>query len=384
MLDMPRPRPPFLQRQRTQHGRFVWYFRRPGGKRTRLRAKYGTPEFDAEYEAAKSGTPLLPSKAAREATGSLSWLWTRYRETGSWTILGAGTRRQRENIMVHVIEKAGHEPYGAIRPTHVLAGRDARAATPSQAKGFLVIMRAMFRWALSANLVKEDPTVGIKAFPKPKNGGFPVWTENDVDRYCAHWPIGTKERVWLDVLLYTGLRRGDVVTIGRQHIRRERVTEMTPSGPRTIEMDVATLLTEKSQGTMTVTLPILPILAATIAAGPCSDLAFICGAKRKPLKKTSFGNMFREACNAAGVVGKSAHGLRKAGATRSADNGATEQQLNSIFGWETGSGMAAIYTEAANRKRASMLAMGTMARTPDEHPIPSPDDLVRVPVRIVM
>ena len=142
-------------------------------------------------------------------------------------------------------------------------------------------------------------------------------------------------------------------------------------------MDVATLLTEKSQGTMTVTLPILPILAATLKAGPCGDLAFICGASRRPLKKTSFGNMFREACNAAGVVGKSAHGLRKAGATRAADNGATEQQLNSIFGWETGSGMAAIYTEAANRKRASMLAMGTMVRTPDEQPIPSPDEVVR-------
>lgn len=286
--------------------------------------------------------------------------------------------------MTNVIANAGQEPYGAIRPAHILVGRDARAATPSQAKGFLVCMRAMFRWALAANLVKEDPTVGIKAFPKQKTGGFPVWTENEVDMYCSRWPIGTKERVWLDTLLYTGLRRGDVVTIGRQHVRRERLTEMTPNGPRTIEMDVATLLTEKSQGTMAVTLPILPILAATLAAGPCSDLAFICGASGRPLKKTSFGNMFREACNTAGVFGKSAHGLRKAGATRAADNGATEQQLNSIFGWETGSGMAAIYTEAANRKRASMLAMGTMARTPDEQPIPSPDVVVRAPARIVM
>jgi integrase len=54
-----------------------------------------------------------------------------------------------------------------------------------------------------------------------------------VAAYEARWPIGTKERVWLDVLLYTGLRRGDAVRLGRQHVRD----------------GVATLRTEKSQET---------------------------------------------------------------------------------------------------------------------------------------
>jgi hypothetical protein len=142
---MPRPRPPFLQRQCTQHGRFVWYFRRPGGPRTRIRAEYGTPDFEAEYEAARAGTKPVLSAAARAATGSLSWLWDRFRETGGWTILGPGTRRQRENIMAAVMKNGGREPCGDIRPAHIIAGRDARAETPSQAKGFLVCMRAMFR-----------------------------------------------------------------------------------------------------------------------------------------------------------------------------------------------------------------------------------------------
>ena len=51
MDDMPRPRPPFLSREVTRHGKAVWYVRR-NGKRIRLRAEYGTPEFDAEYQAA--------------------------------------------------------------------------------------------------------------------------------------------------------------------------------------------------------------------------------------------------------------------------------------------------------------------------------------------
>jgi integrase len=349
---MPRPRPPYLNRERTRHGKFKWYVRKQDanklGPRIRIFAEFGTPEFEAEYRAAISGAAVQPVAAPRKSLGSLAWLWDRYRNTSEWKALGHTTRRARENVMAHVMAKSGHEPCADIGAVDILAGRDARKQTPSQAKCFLVVMRAMYRFALVAGYVTEDPTVGIKAFPKKKGGtGFPIWTEEEVERYQAYYPIGTRQRVWIDLLLYTGLRRGDLVTIGRQHVSK----------------GVATLRTEKSQGEMTVTLPILPILAATLAAGPCAPLAFICGARGEPLKK---------ACDAAGVVGKSAHGIRKAAATRCADNGATEQQLNAIFGWEPGSGMAALYTKTADRKRASMRAMAMMERTTEEQSIPAP------------
>jgi hypothetical protein len=51
-------------------------------------------------------------------------------------------------------------------------------------------------------------------------------------------------------------------------------------------------------------------------------------------------------------VNKSAHGLRKIGATRAANNGATVAQLNAIFGW-SGSKMASLYTANADRARLS-------------------------------
>jgi integrase len=46
----------------------------------------------------------------------------------------------------------------------------------------------------------------------------------------------------------------------------------------------------------------------------------------------------------------SAHGLRKAGATRAANNGATVAQLNAIFGWK-GERMASHYTQTADRMK---------------------------------
>jgi integrase len=167
--------------------------------------------------------------------------------------------------------------------------------------------------------------------------------------------IGTKERVWLDVLLYTGLRRGDAVKFGRQHVRD----------------GVATLRTEKSGGTVPVPIPILPILMKTLAAGPTGDLAYICGSNGKPLTKESFGNVFRAAARAAGVL-KSAHGVRKSAATTAAENGATGHELDSVFGWTNGK-TAAIYTRNANRTKLAKSGIGKLIRTRPEQSTPAPD-----------
>jgi integrase len=157
--------------------------------------------------------------------------------------------------------------------------------------------------------------------------------------------------------LYTGLRRGDAVRLGRQHVRD----------------GIATLRTEKTG--VTVTIPILPALDEILQAGPCADLAFICGESGRALTKESFGNLFRDASNAAGVA-KSAHGLRKIGATRAANNGATVAELEAIFGW-SGGGMASLYTRAADRARLAKSAMVKLDRTPGEQSIPSPTGKVR-------
>jgi integrase len=365
MQDMPRPRPRFLQRHVTQHGRVVWYVRIGKGPRTRIRAVFGTPEFDAEYQSALVGKPRQAKSST--AAGSLAWLIERYRETTAWTDLSLATRRNRENHFKRVIGKAGNHSIRAITQQHIVAGRDSRAATPAQARNFLDAMRGLFKWAKEAKHVAVDPTVGVKNPKRRKGPGFPIWTEEDAAAYDRRWPPGTKERVWRDVLFYTGLRRGDAVRVGRQHV----TDAIQPDGSI---VKVIELRTEKSQGEMTVAIPILPILQRTLDAGPTGDLAFICGTNGKPLTKESFGNTFKEACRAAGV-NKSAHGCRKIAATRAAEAGANEPALNAIFGWR-GSAMASLYTEPANRKRLALENMtkvqGLSAQNETATSMPSP------------
>ena len=364
---MPRPRPPHLQRELSRHGRAVWYVRKGDGPRIRIRGEYGSTAFLEAYNAAVRGELVLPDPKSR--TGSLRWLWDRYRQTEPWAALAIATRRQRENIMQEVLKSAGAEPYGDISSAAIEAGKDRRAKTPSQARNFLDAMRALFRWAKTAGLVSVDPTAGVANPKKRKGPGFIAWTEADVEAYQRKWPLGTRQRVWLDMLLYAGPRRGDVVRLGRQHMQ-------TIHGPQKGQrVYVMVFRTEKGSEQIEVVIPILPVLWDTLEAGPCGDLAFIVGERGEPLTKESFGNMFSAAARAAGVK-KSAHGVRKIAATTAANNGATVHQLMAIIGWKT-SQMAEFYTREANRRRLAMDAIHMLARTPQQRSIPAPSPKVR-------
>ncbi len=291
----------------------------------------------------------LPPKTAAAPQGSLAWLIDRYRDLLAWMPLSPATKRQRENIFVHVIERAGPQSWAKITKAAIIAGRDRRKNTPAQARNFLDAMRGLFRWATD---VRSDPSAGIKNPPRKTGQGFRPWTEDDVAAHEKRWPVGTRQRVWLDVLLYTGLRRGDAVRFGRQHVKD----------------GIGSIKTEKTE--TTVTLPILTVLATTLEAGSCGDLTFIAGERGNPLTKESFGNLFRDACRQADVPG-SARGVRKIAATRAANAGATVAQLEAIFGWQGGA-MASLYTREADRRRLAIEAMHKLAQNKKGRSIVAP------------
>jgi integrase len=356
---MPRPRPPHLHREITRHGKAAWYVRIGKGPRIRIRAEFGSPDFELEYQAALSGV----AKPRKDPTsGSLAWLIDRYREASAWSNLSGATRKQRENIYKRAIETAGDTPFVRVDAATINAGLERRKDTPFQARHFFDAMRGLFKWAKKNGMVRADPTEKVERPVRKDGPGYRAWTEDDVEAYQRRWPVGTRQRVWLDVLLYTGLRCGDAVALGRQHIRD----------------GIAQLNTEKTG--VTVTLPILSVLAETLAAGPCGDLAFIVGKEGRPMSKGYFSNEFARAARDAGVHG-SAHGVRKIAATRAANSGATVAQLEAIFGW-TGGRMASLYTRSADRRRLALEAMGKLANA-ERTSIPAPEGEVRAPVKKV-
>lgn len=351
MIDtMPRPRPPHLVRQVTQHGRVCWYVRKRRGKRIRIRAEYGTDAFWEEYRTALGHAAPTRPPAAR----TLAWALDRYRASPAWAKLAGAVRRQRESIFHSVIATAGEDAITAVAGTDIRAGRDRRSETPHAANSFLKAMRGFFKWAAGdGGLIAADPTVGVRYLPGKNPDGFHTWTDDEISRFESYWPLGTRERLALDLLTFTGLACSDVVRLGRQHVTG----------------GVITMRMVKHRGDGVVYPPVLPVLRHTIECSPTGDLTFLVAENGRAFNARWFSTWFRRAARKAGCPG-SAHGLRKAGATRAAENSATVHQLMALFGWKT-ERMALHYTRKADRRRLAASAGTLLERNADKSALTS-------------
>lgn len=337
MVHMPRPRKPYIQKEVTRHGRTVWYFRRGKERRIRLPGAFGSPEFNAAYDAALAGRPIEAKATAPKS--SLRWLVDQYLESGRFSKLSPETQEMRKRVLLSICKTGGDLAFRAITPDDIQRGKMRREATPGAAVNYVKIMRALFEFAKDSTWVTENPAADIKA-KAPETDGHHTWTLEEVEQYQAKHPVGTQARLALDLMLYTGFRRHDAVKLGKQHIREGLITFRT------------------NKKGVTVQIPLLPPLAKSIEATETGDLAFLCTSRKQPWAKESFGAWFAEQCIAAGVPGR-AHGLRKAGATFAAENGANEFQLAAMYGWSD-TRMALVYIKKANKKRLAEQAANAL------------------------
>jgi integrase/recombinase XerD len=131
-------------------------------------------------------------------------------------------------------------------------------------------------------------------------------------------PIGTKARLAMVLLLYTACRREDVVRLGPQNIRGDRVRFVQAKN--------------EHRNPVAIDMPVHPDLAAAIENTRSGHLNFLVTAFGKPFTPAGFGNWFRDRCNEAGLSHCSAHGLRKAAAARLAERGATPHEIMAVTG----------------------------------------------------
>lgn len=331
-LDMPRKLPPFVVRERSRHGKVIFYFRRGKGQRVRLPDDLQSKEFEAAYEATLSGKAGYAKRSSETASGTLQWLVERYMESGRWAGLSVATRKQQGLFFKDAIEKAKNPPYRGITRKTMQSAMDARRSTPALANNFMKAMRGLFKWAVKNEFMDTDPTAGIDRFSY-KTDGFAVWTIEDAVQFCDRWPVGTKPRLAFELFLASGLRRGDVFMVGPQHLRN------------------GTLHFRASKNRHVISVAVPRFLLATIAATPTGDMAFLTKNNGEPFStKESFGNWFSARCRDAGLVGKSAHGIRKLSATTAANAGSTTHELMAHFGWSTPA-QAEVYTRGADRER---------------------------------
>ena len=220
-MKMPKYTQAFVDR----HGNARFYFRKAGSKQVPLPGLPWSPQFMAAYEAALEGpAPRVEIGASRTKPGTINALVVSYFNSMAFQSLAPETRRTRRNILERFRAEHGDKRSALLKREHVNVMFAKKAATRFAARNWLKTVRALMQFAVAEGLLAADPTAGIKNL-SGKTDGFRTWNEDDIAAFEARHPIGTRERLALALLVNTAQRRGDVVRMGRQHIRQ------TQNGP---------------------------------------------------------------------------------------------------------------------------------------------------------
>jgi integrase len=320
---------------------------RCGEVRCQLPGPFNSPAFKQALEAARNGAPK--PKETRFVPGSFDELLSLYYRSAAFTAASDARKAIVRGILEAFRADYGRDLVTNCKARHVeailLAKKQKRkvgkrmVGGAEAARNLHKQLKRLFRFAVKLEWIAINPAE-LADSAGGKRGTRHTWTEEEIAQYRAHHPLGTKARLALEIILWTGQRRGDASRLGPQHIKGDRIEWTAGKGEKPMVFLLA------------------PQLKAAISAMPAVGIkTLLVTAYGKPFSVDGFGNRFAEWCKEAGLPDKCrAHGLRKAIARRAAMLEATQQQLKAIGGWEQDAEVTT-YTKGVDQARLAEAAL---------------------------
>jgi integrase len=334
---MTRVRLPFIHEYRDRHGKLRRYVRRPGSRRVALSGLPGSPQFMQIYQDAMTG-PLVRPRAPK--AGTLAALAAEFFGSAEFANLQPSSQATYRLTLGPILAQDGHRLVRDLLPEKARKiVQEIGVNRPAMANLTRAVLRRLFSFAMAIGQRRDNP---FEAVPKYKIGTHHTWTDEQLAAYEARWPVGTRERLAFDLLLYSAQRVGDVVRMQRSDIRN----------------GVITVVQQKTG--VEVFVPLHPALARSIKAGPSKGIYLVGDKNGRPINRRTLTVLISAASKAAGLpVECVAHGLRKAALRRLAEHGATSKEMQAISGHRT---LAEIerYTRQADQRRLARAAIGTL------------------------
>lgn len=340
MRDMATVDLQYVQAFKDRHGRMRYYFRRRGYGLKALPSEPGTVAFAAAYESAlNQAKPAATS--VTEGPRSMGALIAEYYLSSDFKKLSPVSQKTYRGVLEPYRNSFGRDSVINFTRAHLTAIFHGMADTPAQASNLRKRLNTVFELGVDLGWIATNPCKATRRV-KYKVTGFVPWTDLEIAAYRKRWPSGTRPRLALELLLGTGVRRSDVVSLGRQHVSGARIgTTQTKGGKRVM-----------------VTMP--PELQAEIALAP-KGMTFLVTHYGAPFTTKGFGKWFVAQAVAAGLTGRTAHGLRKALGRQTAEAGASDKEIAAQLG-HSSTVTAAIYTKDADQVRLADQAAAKLAK----------------------
>lgn len=236
---------PYLRVDKDRHGNERIFVRR-NGRNIRLRENPGTAGFQREYanalqqiatadrikKATEAKRPVLASIKPR----TFGWVAARYFGSGEFAGLDPVSQRRIRTIIESCLQENFKGelmrdcPVSMLTAAKIKSLRDAKRDKKGAANKRLQYLSAMFGWAVENGCMPGNPARDVKKL-KYATDGFRTWTVEEVQQFERHFPIGTKPRLALALMLYLGVRRSDVVKLGPGMVK-EGLLSLVPQKTR--------------------------------------------------------------------------------------------------------------------------------------------------------
>lgn len=201
-----------------------------GRRRETFRLKGQAEAWAADIERSVTKGDFVDPNAGRVTIGEL---WDRYGHTRR--LEAASRKRDASHWRVHVKPYWAGAPCGQILKPDVTAWvvqmQDAGtgAATIEAALG---VLRAVLEIAVDARLIRSNPTAGVKAPRRSAHLDRILYDDEDkllLANLDALFPGEPRGRLFVEVLLYCGLRYEEAAAVDREHVdMRERGIHVGP------------------------------------------------------------------------------------------------------------------------------------------------------------
>ncbi len=214
-----------------------------------------------------AGAKIEPGKN-KIKPGSVADLITLYYQTAAFIGLADATRQTYRGILERFRADYGELPVARLEEQHIAAILDKRADTPAAANNLRRMLKAIMKLAKQRKIIKVNPMTEVEPI-RYKVKGFKDWSDAEIKLFTDCYPIGTRERLALELMLCAAPRRSDVVRLGPRHVLGGRL-----------------IYVQKKTGAE-INVPLLPELKAAIEAMPTL-------AQQKRFLETKFGKQFTE------------------------------------------------------------------------------------------
>lgn len=309
-------------------GRWYAYHRKTG---VRLQAAVGTGEFFAELAA-------LERKVKGEMTlpGTLGLLFSSYRNSPAYKDLAPSTQQGYGRI-INVLAPLRDMPLIELTSPFVASLRDriSEQRGRRQANYVMAVISVACQHGKEHGFISDNPVRGVKRVRRAR--GAPKanrpWSEQERRAVLAEVP--SQLRLPIAIGMFTGLRKGDVLTLMKSAIRDRRIWRQTG---KTAQL---------------VSIPVHPDLAQILTDSPRHDAVTLAATSRgTPWTVSGFNASFLKAVGRLRREGKveaglTFHGLRHTCGTLLIEAGFDIDTVRRWLGQKT-LAMAIHYSETAD------------------------------------